>query len=117
MVQDSKMMYIEDDIEKIQMKTNLYLKSYGPEGAFHLSKEIVQNSTDECKNPKSMGSHITVVIDKLEDSITVEDDGRGIPEVDYPLDICCTKIQAGSKFMRDEGESSAGELTFLAHKV
>lgn len=111
MTQDSKMMYIEDDIEKIQMKTNLYLKSYGPEGAFHLTKEIVQNSTDECKNPKSEGGNISVIIDKLEDSIIVEDDGRGIPEDDYPLDICCTKIQAGSKFMRDDDEASAGELT------
>jgi len=110
MAQDSKMMYIEDDIEKIQMKTNLYLKSYGPEGAFHLTKEVVQNSTDECKNPKSEGSNISVIIDKLEDSIIVEDDGRGIPEDDYPLDICCTKIQAGSKFMRDDGEGSAGEF-------
>ena len=113
MSQDSVMMYIEDDIEKIQMKTNLYIKAYGPEGAFHLTKEIVQNSIDECKNPKSNGSVITVTIDRLEDSITVEDDGRGISETEYPLEICCTKIQAGSKFMRDDGELSAGELTCI----
>lgn len=110
MAQDSVMMYIEDDIEKIQLKTNLYIKAYGFEGAFHLVKEIVQNSIDELKNPKSLGTYISVIIDRLEDSITVEDDGRGISETEYPLDICCTKIQAGSKFMRDDGELSAGEF-------
>lgn len=114
MAQDSVMMYIEDDIEKIQLKTNLYIKAYGFEGAFHLVKEIVQNSIDELKNPKSLGTYISVTIDRLEDSITVEDDGRGISETEYPLDICCTKIQAGSKFMRDDGELSAGELTYYS---
>jgi DNA gyrase/topoisomerase IV subunit B len=107
---DAKMMYIEDDIEKIQMKTNLYLKSYGPEGEFHLTKEVVQNSVDEVIDPESNGSDIVIICDKLEDSVVVEDDGRGIPEDDYPLDICCTKLQSGSKFMRDAGSDSAGEL-------
>lgn len=110
MAKDSTIMYIEDDIKKIQVKTNLYLKSYGPEGVFHLAKEIVQNSIDEVSDPESNGQHIIISCDKLEDSITVEDDGRGISEKEYPLEICCTKLQSGSKFMRDAGTSSAGEF-------
>ena len=47
-VKDVKMYYIEDDIEKIQTKTNLYIQQFGPEGAFHLCREVIQNSIDEC---------------------------------------------------------------------
>lgn len=110
MAKDSTMLYIEDDIEKVQVKTNLYLKAYGSMGAFHLVKELVQNDVDECEDPDSDGRNITVIIDKLEDSIITEDDGRGIPEVDYPLDICCTKLQSGSKFVRDSNTKTAGEF-------
>lgn len=119
MAKDTVMMYIEDDIEKIQMKTNLYLQSYGPEGAFHLAKEVIQNGIDEVSDPESNGSNVRVSFDKLEDSLTVRDDGRGIPEDDFPLDICCTKLQAGSKFMRDSQTPSAGELTrhLALHKL
>lgn len=110
MAKDAKMFYIEDDIKKIQTKTNLYIQKYGPEGAFHLAREIIQNNIDEVIDPDSNGSNIYISYDKATDKLTCEDDGRGFPENDYPLDIFCTKNQSGSKFFRDQGADSAGEF-------
>lgn len=107
---DVEMYWIEDDIEKIQKKTNMYIKSYNSAGAFHLSREIIQNAIDECIDSDSPGKHIYITYDKMSDMLTCEDDGRGFPEISYPLDIFCTKIQSGSKFFRASGASSAGEF-------
>lgn len=110
MAKDVKMMYIEDDIKKIQTKTNLYIQQYGPQGAFHLAREIIQNSIDEVIDPESNGSTINISYDILNDKLTCEDDGRGFPETDYSLDIFFTRNQSGSKFFRDQGGDSAGEF-------
>ena len=110
MAKDVQMFYIESDIKKIQTKTNLYIQKYGPAGAFHLAREIIQNNIDECIDPESNGSVIHITYDKLSDMLTCEDNGRGFPEKDYPLDIFCTKNQSGSKFFRDQGGDSAGEF-------
>lgn len=107
---DVKMSYIEDDMKKVQVKTNLYIQSYGYMGVFHLAKEIIQNSIDELEDPNTNGSRIKVTYDELDDSLLIEDDGRGIPENDYPIDISCTKLQAGSKFFRSQGGKSSGEF-------
>ena len=110
MAKDVKMLYIEDDIKKIQTKTNLYIQQYGPQGAFHLAREIIQNSIDEVIDPESNGSSIYISYDILSDKLTCEDDGRGFPETDYSLDIFFTRNQSGSKFFRDQGGDSAGEF-------
>lgn len=110
MAKDVKMSYIEDDINKIQLKTNMYLKNYGEQGALHLVLEVVQNSIDECCDVNSPGSTIDITYDNKTGIMTVDDNGRGFPENDYPLEIFCTKIQSGSKFYRDQGGSSAGEF-------
>lgn len=110
MANDVKMMHIEEDIKKIQIKTNMYMKAYGSKGALHLVCEVVQNCVDEIADPDSNGSHIEVIYDRKDDSLTAEDDGRGFPETDYPLDIFCTTIQSGSKFMRASNVRTAGEF-------
>lgn len=104
------MYYVENDIEKIQTKTNLYLTSYGSEGAFHLTREVIQNSIDEIIDTDSHGKLIHITYDKKTDVMTVEDDGRGFPEQDYPMDIFCTKIQSGSKFFRTQSGGTSGEF-------
>ena len=106
---DDKLEFIESDIKKIQMKTGMYISYVGERGALHLAKEAIQNAIDECENKNSPAKHIQITLDLLEDSITVEDDGRGIPEDSFPLDIVCTKLQSGSKFTREQGGKSAGE--------
>lgn len=110
MAKDVQMGYIESDIRKIQIKTNMYLQSYGKGGAFHLFKEVAQNGFDEISDDDSNGNEMLIRIDTLEDSAYVEDNGRGFPENDFPLDIFCTKLQSGSKFNRDSGAKTAGEF-------
>ena len=110
MVKDVKMSYFEDDIEKIQAKPNLYIKSYGDDAEFHLAIEIIQNAIDECIDVNSPGQHIEIEYNEILNQVTVKDDGRGFPEVDYPLDIFVTKIQSGSKFYRDQSGGTAGEF-------
>lgn len=118
---DVKIFYTEDDIKKVQTKSNLYLQKYGDLGIFHLLKEVIQNSLDEYHDPdciyyllkilKEKGKFlIRVIHDMLTDRVTVEDFGRGIPEDDYPVDIVVTKLQSGSKFYRDQGGASSGEF-------
>lgn len=106
---DDKLEYIEDDIKKIQMKIGMYISYTGLKGATHLAKEVIQNAIDECDNKNSPAKNIIITIDTLEDSITVEDDGRGIPEDSFELDVVCTKLQSGSKFTREQSGKSAGE--------
>lgn len=113
-VKDVKMYYIEDDIEKIQTKTNLYIQQFGPEGAFHLCREVIQNSIDECIDKESPGDEINITYDETLDCLTVEDNGRGFPETDYPMDIFCTKIQSGSKFFREQSGDTSGEFGLMS---
>lgn len=109
-IKDVKMFYLEDDIEKIQTKTNMYIRQYGTAGAFHLVREVVQNGIDECTDPNSNGRNILIRLDESDGSLYCEDDGRGFPEHDFPLDIFCTKIQSGSKFFRDQSGNTSGEF-------
>ena len=106
---DDKMQYIEDDIAKIQLKTGMYISYVGKKGALHLAKEVIQNAIDEAANPKSPAKNINITLDLTRDMITIEDDGRGIPEDDFPMDILCTKLNSGSKFTREQGGSTSGE--------
>lgn len=110
MAQDVQMMWIEDDIKKIQTKTNLYIQQYGPEGSFHLAREVIQNGIDECEDTQSPGTTVDINYDIKSDLLTVEDNGRGFPETNYPLDVFCTKIQSGSKFFRDQSGNTSGEF-------
>ena len=118
---DVQIMYTDDDLKKVQTKSNLYIQKYGNVGVFHLFKEVAQNAIDEYIDPgckrylKSIGKEskkrvITIIHDIVTDKLTVEDSGRGIPEDDYPLDVVCTKLQSGSKFFRDQGGNSSGEF-------
>ena len=118
---DTKITYIEDDLKKIQVKTNMYLQQYGPAGIAHMFREVAQNSIDEYSDPmldkylrslkeKTNKKIIRVEYNQADDLVTVEDDGRGIPEDSHEIDVVCTKLQSGSKFFRDQGGSSSGEF-------
>ena len=71
MAKDAKMYYLADDIQKIQVKTNMYINEYGPAGAFHLCREIVQNNFDECLDEDSPGKTITLSYDIETDIIEI----------------------------------------------
>ena len=89
---DVKMAWLESDIEKVQVKTNMYIQKYGYHGVFQMIKEGAQNCIDELSDEATNGSKYTITHDKLTDKVTIEDDGRGIPEDSYPIDIACTKL-------------------------
>lgn len=107
--EDDVMDWKEDDIEKIQTKTGMYISYVGEKGALHLCKEMINNAIDEVENPKSPAKNIYIILDILEDSLSVEDDGRGFSEEQFPLEIFCTKLNSGSKFTREQGGKTAGE--------
>ena len=98
---DSKDIKILEGLEAVRKRPAMYIGSTGPNGLHHLVWEVVDNSVDEAMAGRC--SKITVSLEK-NGSVTVEDDGSGIPVKPHPktkisaLTTVLTTLHAGGKF-------------------
>ena len=70
---------LESDIEKIRVRHRQYISYSNEKGAESVVDEILNNSLDECRTPRSPGNKIHIEFDERDGFITVSDNGRGIP--------------------------------------
>ena len=95
-----------EGLEPVRKRPGMYIGSTGPDGLHHLIWEVVDNSFDEAM--AKFATHIVVTLNE-NGSVSVEDDGRGIPVDTHKqykvsaLELVLTKLHAGGKFGMEGG--------------
>ena len=101
-----------EGLEPVRKRPGMYIGGVGTAGLHHLVWEVLDNAVDEAMN--GYASNITVTLHKEGSSITVADDGRGIPVDKHPatkksaLEVIFTVLHAGGKFEQGNYKTAGG---------
>ncbi|HEY7289424.1 MAG TPA: DNA topoisomerase IV subunit B [Vicinamibacterales bacterium] len=101
-----------EGLEPVRKRPGMYIGGVGSAGLHHLVWEVLDNSVDEAMNGHA--SNIWVTLHADGSSITIEDDGRGIPIDKHPatrksaLEVIFTMLHAGGKFEHGNYKTAGG---------
>jgi len=108
---NSENLVVLEGLEAVRLRPGMYIGTTGVKGLHHILWEIVDNSMDELAN--GYGNKLKVKLYK-DGSVSVEDNGRGIPVDKHPslgisgVEVVFTQLHAGGKFNSDNYEFSGG---------
>jgi DNA gyrase subunit B/topoisomerase-4 subunit B len=101
-----------EGLEPVRKRPGMYIGGVGSTGLHHLVWEVLDNCIDEAMNGHA--SNIGVTLHGDESSITISDDGRGIPVDKHPqtkksaLEVIFTTLHAGGKFEHGNYKTAGG---------
>ena len=101
-----------EGLEPVRKRPGMYIGGVGSAGLHHLVWEVLDNAVDEAMN--GFASNIAVTLHKDGSSVTIADDGRGIPVDKHPatrksaLEVIFTVLHAGGKFETGNYKTAGG---------